>query len=255
MHVACSTLCFASSSLDRALERITELQFTKLDLAVHERSGQFKPSEVVADPERALNRIRWSSPLAPVALNLDIDAASAEEYRKQFHILCRLAKQLTATLVTIPAAAVGTEFKAEVSRLTDLTAVAAEEGIQLTIETTVGRLTEDPDVAVRLCQTIRGLGLTLDPSHYVCGPAAPRNYDQVFPYVYHVHLRDTGRRAGQMQVRIGQGEIEYGRIVSFLGRYGYNRALSVEIIEGLSNGELEIETEVRKLKLLLESLV
>ena len=31
-------------------------------------------------------------------------------------------------------------------------------------------------------------------------------------YVVHVHLRDTSRE--QLQVRIGQGEVEYGRLIT-----------------------------------------
>jgi sugar phosphate isomerase/epimerase len=69
-----------------------------------------------------------------------------------------------------------------------------------------------------------------------------------------VHLRDTGTGPNQMQVQIGQGQVEYSRVLAQLGRYGYNRTLSIEIIDepGLA---LDVETEVRKLKLLLESLV
>ncbi len=48
-----------------------------------------------------------------------------------------------------------------------------------------------------------------------------------FPYVKHVHLRDTGRAQGKFQVRVGQGEIEYGRIINQLERQNYDRLLSV----------------------------
>ena len=58
-----------------------------------------------------------------------------------------------------------------------------------------------------LCERVPGLGLTLDPSHYIAGPHQGKNYDQVFPYVRHVQLRDTGRGPNQFQVRVGQGEV------------------------------------------------
>ena len=56
-----------------------------------------------------------------------------------------------------------------------------------------------------------------------------KSYDGLFPYVRHVQLRDTGRGANQFQVRVGQGEMEYGRIVAQLARCNYNRLLSVDI--------------------------
>ena len=120
--------------------------------------------------------------------------------------------------------------------------------------TRIGTLTEHPDAAVQLCQRVPGLGLTLDPSHYIAGPHQGEPFDQVFPYVRHVHLRDTGRSPGHFQVRVGQGEVEYGRIVAQLSRYNYNRLLTVDIHD-VPDAPFAMEQEVRKLKYLLESLV
>jgi sugar phosphate isomerase/epimerase len=68
--------------------------------------------------------------------------------------------------------------------------------------------------------------------------------------VYHVHLRDS--KKNQLQVRVGQGEIEYGRLVSQLGKAGYKQALSVDMRPMES---LDMRHELRKLRLLLESLL
>jgi sugar phosphate isomerase/epimerase len=76
----------------------------------------------------------------------------------------------------------------------------------------------------------------------------------VYPYVRHVHLRDTGRTPEEFQVRVGQGEIEYGRIVAQLARHHYDRLLSVEITD-IPDAPFAMEPEVRKLKYLLESLI
>jgi sugar phosphate isomerase/epimerase len=101
---------------------------------------------------------------------------------------------------------------------------------------------------------VPGLGLTLDPSHYICGPHQNGSFDEVYPYVQNVHFRDTGKKPGEFQVRVGQGEVEYGRVVSQLERHGYNRALTVAIRDDMEN-PFDVEVEVRKLKLLLESLL
>ena len=97
-----------------------------------------------------------------------------------------------------------------------------------------------------------GLGVALDPSHYI--QLGVKDYDDLFPYVQNIQLRDTGTGPGEFQVRVGQGEIEYGRIVSQLERFGYNRALTVAILDSIDN-PFDVEVEVRKLKLLLESLL
>ena len=111
-------------------------------------------------------------------------------------------------------------------------------------------LTEDPDTAVVLCDNVKGLGLTLDPSHYICGPHFHRSIDKLMKYVYHVHLRDSAK--DQLQVRIGQGEVEYGRLVNQLNTVGYNRALSVHVTEMEGTDHMG---EMRKMRLLLESLL
>ncbi len=69
-----------------------------------------------------------------------------------------------------------------------------------------------------------------------------------------VHLRDTGQAPGEFQVRVGQGQVEYARIVTMLQRHGYNRGLSVAILDRPDN-PFDREVEVRKLKLLLETLI
>ena len=114
----------------------------------------------------------------------------------------------------------------------------------------VGRLSEDPDTITVLCDNVKGLGLTLDPSAFIFGPFQGRNYDKIMKYVYHLQLRDTNKKA--FQVRVGQGDIEYGRLMTMLLKLKYNRALSVNITE---QPEVDHVGELRKLRLLLESLL
>ena len=168
--------------------------------------------------------------------------------------VCRLARVLAVPILTVPAAPRGGDLDAEVARLREWTTVAAAEGVILTVETHSDTLTADPLGAVELCRRVPGLGVTLDPSHYHVGPHGPANYDPLFPFVRHVRLRDTGRTPDQFQVRVGQGEIEYGRIITQLERFRYDRAMTVDVWD-VPDGPFPVEPEVRKLKYLLESLV
>ena len=58
----------------------------------------------------------------------------------------------------------------------------------------------------------------------------------------------------RLQVRVGQGQVEYGRIISQLSREHYERALTVDIHDQPAP-DYPLEPEVRKLKFLLESMV
>jgi sugar phosphate isomerase/epimerase len=130
--------------------------------------------------------------------------------------------------------------------------LTSADGVRLSIKTEAGYLTEDPHTAVELCQAVRGLGLTLDPSYYMIGNNAGRSYDQVFPHVYHTHLRDSTSQS--LQVQVGLGELDYTRLINQLKRHGYNRALSVDILPTSENAS-ERPLELRKLRMLLDTLL
>lgn len=254
MFVACSTWCFSRLNLENALDLMAEMEFSKFEAAFDDKGSQLRPAEVIADIGRVAARLRHGSGLSPAAFALALDAANAAEYDRQFKAVCRLARIAAVPLITIKAAAADTPLDNEIKRLQYLVDLAAAEGIQLSVSTILGTLTEDPEMALTLCQRVRGIALTLDPSHFIAGPHADKNYDALYPYVKHVHLRDTGRGPNQFQVRVGQGEVEYGRIIAQLARYQYDRALCVDIHD-TPDLPFVMQPEVRKLKYLLESLV
>lgn len=254
MFVACSTLCFGRRSLEDALQSAAALRFSKFEAAIHEHGNQLKPSEVAADVLAAAERLRYGPGLTPSAFNVEIDAPDEAEYHRQFKAVCRLARVSAVPVVTLRPAALEVPLDGEAARLAKLVRLGDADGVLVCVSTLIGTHTQTPEGAVSLCEAVPGLGLTLDPSHYTAGPNGNKNYDMVFPYVRHVALRDTGRGPNQFQVRVGQGEVEYGRIISQLARFRYGRTLSVDMRDTPDAG-FPMEPEVRKLKYLLESLV
>lgn len=254
MYVACSTQCFARLPLERALRLINELEFSKVEIAIHEQGAHIRPSEVARDIPLAAQRIRIGPSLSPAAFCVDIETPTHQEYVSQLKAICKLARMSAVSVLTIPAASNRSGVDAEIVRLRELVHLVEAEGMVLTVTTRTGTLTETPALAVELCERVPGLGLTLDPSHFINGPHQGAPFDEVYPYVRHVHLRDSGRAPGKFQVRVGQGEVEYGRIISQLERCRYDRLLTVAIHD-VADAPYAMETEVRKLKYLLESLV
>jgi sugar phosphate isomerase/epimerase len=249
LFVAASTECFLDLSLAMALERLADLEFTNVELALFEDADHLKPSRVAADVDAAIALCRNTRRLDVVAFDLRI-AAQKDEHYDQFTAICRLAKGAKVVTLTVPSAEHGTPFNEEVEHLRRLVDIATLHGVRVGIKSQVGRLSEDPDTVMVMCDNVKGLGLTLDPSAYIFGPHQGRSIDKLFKYVYHLQLRDTSKKAHQ--VRVGQGEIEYGRFISQLQKFKYNRSLSVNITE--QEGVDHIG-ELRKLRLLLESLL
>lgn len=249
MFVAASTNCFADLPLSAALKRLTDLEYTYVEILIHESGGHIKPSEVLADRERAIQVCRQTHRMTPIAYSIDLDAPEPLYYQ-QFAACCKLAKATKVVTLTVRSAELGTPFNAEVERLRELAAIAAAEGVVVGLLTEAGRMTQDPDTAAVLCDAVKGLGITLDPSHYICGPHAGGNYEQVLKHVVHVRLRDTSK--DKFQVRIGQGKVEYGRLVTQLNKFHYNRVLCVDMP---AMPDVDHNAEMRKMRLLLESLL
>ncbi len=249
MLVAASTECFRDLPLYEAIGRLVDLEYSNVEIAIHEDGMQLRPSEVVAHFDKAVTLCSDTHRLNVVAYSVQIEA-SGEEYYRQFQAICRLAKATKVVSLTVPSSELGTPFNEEVERLRRLVDLASLEGARVGMKSTIGCLTEDPDTAVVLCDNVKGLGLTLDPTHYICGPFARRGIDKLMKYVYHVHLRDSTKK--QLQVQIGQGDIEYGRLVNQLRTAGYDRSLSVHLAE---LPDVDHLGEMQKMRLLLESLL
>ena len=249
MLVAASTECFPNLPLQDAIGRLVDLEYSNVEIAIDEDGVQLRPSEVEAHLDRAVSLCRDIHRLNVVAYGVNI-RATGEEYYRHFRAICKLAKATKVVTLVVPSSELGTPFNEEVERLRRLVDLASLEGARVGMKTTIGCLTEDPDTAAVLCDNVKGLGLTLDPSHYVCGPHSRRSTSKLMKYVYHVHLRDSTKDT--LQVRIGQGEIEYGRLISQLRKLNYSRALSVDLRE---IPDVEHFGEMRKMRLLLESLL
>jgi sugar phosphate isomerase/epimerase len=249
VFVAATSRCFAELPLDTALRQLVDLEFTAVELMIHESDGHMKPSAVLADFDAALQQCRQTHRLTPIAFSVEIEAPEPEYYR-QFAAISKLAKAVKVVTITVRASELGTPFNAEVERLREMTAIASLDGVRVGLLTESGRMSQDPDTAIVLCDNVKGMGLTLDPSHYIYGPLGGVNYEHVMKYVYHLRLRDTTKE--KLQVRVGQGGVEYGRLINQLNKFHYNRALCVDVTP---MPEVDHLAEMRKIRLLLESLI
>lgn len=249
MYVAASTDCFPELVMPDVVDQFIDLEFTTIEISLRENGTALSPSRIDAEFEKAIHIARGSHRLEVCSYDVHIDA-EGEAYFEQFGAVCRLGKATKVVTLTVPSCELGTPFNAEVERLQRLVEIAELEGVRVAMKSQIGRLSEDPDTVKVLCDNVKGLGLTLDPSHYHCGPYSNKNLDKIMPYVFHVHLKDS--KKDKLQVRVGQGEIEYGKIISQLAKVGYSHALSIQIAP---MPDIDQRGELRKLRLLLDTLL
>ena len=250
MFVSATTECFPELPRKEALAALVDLEFSSVELPLREEGVTwFEPSRVASNFDEAVDAFRDTLRLNISALNVEI-TAEGDAYYEQFAACCRLARALKVVPLVVPSCELGTPFNEEIERLRALVKLASLEGCLVAMKTTIGCMSEDPDTAVVLCDNVKGLGLTLDPSHFIAGPRQGRDFSKVIPYVFHVHLRDATK--SDLHVRVGQGELDYGKLLSQLSSANYRRALTVHMapLEGIDH-----KAELRKMRLLLESLL
>lgn len=248
MIVAASTASFPDLSLHGALEKIVDLEFSAVEIDLIETGRHIKPSEVLSHFDACVGRCRSTHRLTPVAYL--VEPTEGPEYYEHFAACCRLAKATKVVTLVARSAELGTPFNEEVDRLRKLVALALVEGTRVGLKIETGRISQDLDTVRMLCDNVKGLGVTLDPSHLLAKPPSAKALDAIFPHVFHVQLRDATKTSPQ--VKIGQGEIEYGKLISQLEVARYDRALCVDIAptEGIDH-----DGEIRKLRLVLDSLL
>jgi sugar phosphate isomerase/epimerase len=247
--VAATTACFPQVPIPEVIELLIDLEFTCVEIAIHDDSDQLPSERLVADFAETLRLVRDTHRLDISNYDVRLNSTGEEHYER-FKLICQLAKATKVVTLTVPSAPQGTPFNEEIEHLKRLVELGEEHGVRVGMRSQIGRLSEDPDTVKNICDYVPGLGLALDPSQYHCSTNRNKNYDRLIKNVFHVHLRDS--KKDQIQVRVGQGEIEYGRLITQLQRVGYDRALSVDIqpMEGMDSRQ-----ELRKLRLLLESLL
>ena len=250
MFVAATTQCYPDRPLESAIEKLVDLEFSHIEIGIHENSQHIKPSDVVADMHQVFDLINSTRRLTVVGLSLEIED-EGESYFSTFTKCCELAKLSKIVTLTVSSGEHGTPFNEEVERYKRLVKIAEQHGVRVAMRSKVGNISADPDTVSVICGHVKGLGLSLDPSHYHFGQdPETMTYEKLMGYVHNVYFRDSTPE--KLQVRVGQGIIDYGKLINLLKKVKYNRALCVDI---QPDAETDHDGELRKLRLLLESLV
>lgn len=247
MFVCASSRSLHDFSLPEACQRLEDLGFNSIELWFDSRGPQVDPVGVATDPDGFVAGFREQTRLVPVAFRLTEHVSD-----EVFTGICKTAKAMRVSQITVPASPKGTPFNEEIDRLGKMVASARKEGVRVSIKSEFETLTEDPHTSVELCQAIKSLGVSFDPSYYMKGTNGEQILELISPYAFHVYLRDSS--PNEIQVPVGLGEVDYGRILAQLEKNNYDRALCADLLPDQSSIEAR-SLELRKLLMLLESLL
>jgi hypothetical protein len=127
--VAASTECFRDLSLRDAVGRIIDLEYSHVEIAIHESGNHLKPSQVAEDLNLAIDCARDTHRASIVSYSVEIEATGEEHY-DQFAACCRLAKATKVVTLTVPSGEIGIPFNQEVEHLQRLVAWRNRRGFE-----------------------------------------------------------------------------------------------------------------------------
>ena len=238
-RASCSTLVKAKQPLEPALKTVADMGFKYADVMCLSWTPHVNVDALVKDFDTEAARVEKA--LADNKLkvsNLTFDAIETkpfEEYKTRFTAVVKLAVRLKAPLVNIMAPSAKSDRADQVAKLKVIHKIAADHGVQLTLETHVGQITEMPADAERVCKEVPGVGLTLDPSHFYASPNQGKCFANVYPYVHGTGFRAGGLSTQTIQMPWGEGPIDFAQVVRDLEARGYKGYYVVEYLEGLCN--------------------
>ncbi len=246
MFVAVSSTCFPALSLTEAVEKIFDMEFTAIEIGISE-GAELNPKLPLENMNRAIDLCHATRRMNVCSYLFD-SKAKGQEFFDQFEACCKLAKATRVVTIVVPSSELGTPFNEEVERFKDMVAIATTQGVRVCMRSEYNCLSGDPDTVKVICDHINGLGLAYDPSQYIYQGTGKIEHEKLLKYAHHIYLRDTTTTT--LQVQVGQGVVDYGKLINLLTKLSYNRALCIQITpqEGVDH-----LAEIRKLRLLLES--
>lgn len=249
MFVAVSTRCFPNLTTQVALNKLSDLEYNAAEIVIGNQKSDISPDWLRQDIEQCARLCVCCRSIRPVAFFFDVPTDDPE-FLEKFELCCRLARTIRVVVVAVRSAPLGSPFNEEVERLRKLCEIALRDGLVIGLVTEKGTISQSCDSVKSLCKNVPHLSVTFDPSCFIFGSDKMIDFDPLLEHVCHIRLRDTTPE--EYQVQIGQGVLEYNRLVIGLNKVHYRGAFCADIppLPGIDQ-----EVELRKMRLLLESLL
>ncbi len=240
-RLGCSTISFRHLPLAAALRTIADLGFTEIDLGALPGVCDHVPFVLdTAAVDRVAKQV-GASGLRVRSVNGDIgdlNRPADESRRAHLERLLELTAAVGAQALVLPCGALSHDPVHTLDEDLDLVATHLEwaseaahaAGLALWTESLhVHRLCHDLARATRLTARLApDVGIVMDFSHLVAAGADPVAFVRLFGHrIAHVHLRDAV--AGDINLSIGCGAVDFGAGFAALAAHGYRGHFSLEL--------------------------
>ena len=237
---------FGPRSLREALQILKVLGFDIVDLGVCLGNTQVHPVRAAQNPEvtaseviQALGEMRMRPEECFVLdfgepINHPEDRVR-ERTRLLFRGIVRFASLVGfRSVMLIPGivdASVGPErsFDISVKALRELVKMSDDAGVRLNVEPCQPSVAENPQDAMRLCDEVPGLGLTLDYSHFIDPGYEQSSVEPLHRFTRHFHARQAA--PGKRVEAVAKGTIDFNRIASLLKAEEFEGVVAIEYVD------------------------
>lgn len=109
------------------------------------------------------------------------------------------------------------------------------------------------DEAIRLCDAVPGLALTLDYSHFIAAGIPQETVHPLFAYARHAHIRQSA--PGNLQCPVSDGVLDVHEMLDQAARAGYSGSFTLEYVHSpmWSMNRLDVLSETVRLRVLIRS--
>lgn len=238
MMIGCNTVLFARLGLDDALQHIKWAGFEAAEIACISKARHVWPDFNDADIERTKMSFEKSG-LKIVAMEAATDLLN-DEKREWFYAALELAGKLGIPVVTTGSGGEATEE--DLKRFESIAPELAEEAercdVTVSVKAHVHAAVHNVASAIRAAKAANSewVGINYDPTHlYREGEDILAAWDQLAPYVVHIHFRDLlggeNKEIGPPINQIpGRGVLDLQPLLERIVTSGYDRALDLEVI-------------------------
>jgi sugar phosphate isomerase/epimerase len=252
--------------LPDALQTISKLGFTNVDLICIPGFGHLVPEDVAADFDAQcenVERLLSETKLTPVAINsaygnlYQRDDAEANKTRlAQVDAVARLAKRLNVGVVSFfpggnwPAQEMNWDdvLTGEVETLREMLEAASKHDVEFVVEPHFNTPFQTLDQITKLLAALPQLHIAYDPSHFAMQEIPLAETAPFLDRATHVHMRDAGPQ--KMQMPTGEGTVDFSYLMGYLKKRSYDGAVSIEYLAGIEGGA---EQNVSRLREMLQS--
>jgi sugar phosphate isomerase/epimerase len=161
------------------------------------------------------------------------DPSVREQRRREFSATAAVAAELGIRGITVLPGVTWAEdptasWDVCVEELAWRVETAGALGVETRIEAHAGSIAAVPELAMRLCDDVPGLRLTLDLSHFELQSVTLDRMLTLVPLAGHLHVRAA--KPGAIQIRWRDNETDFAALVTALRGVGYTGAYCVEYV-------------------------